>query len=329
MAHAWGAPRLRAETVEDRHAIVQVQAATRGAALGQLDEWRLVRISGTITKVERFGDRWRAEVALAGSKGRPSSHPRSGRGRHPDRRACRGAAVTGHRDRQAALSDGDRSTIRRAAAIRGGSGTTSAPAGSPWLRRQGIASNGAAVARRAAGRDNRGRRRDARYGPRSTPRSPRSAGSGRRAGRGRRDRRRRSRRRQRHGPSRLPRRRRRAPAVPSNRRRDRGDRPRGTARWRHRRDRRRGRRCRPRRRPRASRTGRRHGRVTRRRLGAALRTTPDGSRWPHRWTEKRGGWGWGLALVPAPISAPEGAPARRPPPPPPPRRPPPPHGPEG
>ena len=68
MAHAWGAPRLRAETVEDRHAIVQVQPATRGSAVGQADEWRLVRISGTITKVERFGDRWRAEVALAGSK---------------------------------------------------------------------------------------------------------------------------------------------------------------------------------------------------------------------------------------------------------------------
>ena len=68
MAHAWGAPRLRAETVQDRHAIIQVQPATRGSAVGQADEWRLVRISGTITKVERFGDRWRAEVSLAGSK---------------------------------------------------------------------------------------------------------------------------------------------------------------------------------------------------------------------------------------------------------------------
>jgi hypothetical protein len=68
MAHAWGAPRLRAVTVEDRHAIVQVQPANHGSALGQADEWRLVRISGTITKVERFGDRWRAEVVLAGSK---------------------------------------------------------------------------------------------------------------------------------------------------------------------------------------------------------------------------------------------------------------------
>lgn len=68
MAHAWGAPRLRAETVEDRHAILQVQPVTRGSALGQPDEWRLVRISGTITKIERFGDRWRVEVTLAGSK---------------------------------------------------------------------------------------------------------------------------------------------------------------------------------------------------------------------------------------------------------------------
>jgi hypothetical protein len=68
MAHAWGAPRLRAATVEDRHAMIRIQPATHASPLGQADEWRLVRISGTITKVERFGDRWRAELALAGSK---------------------------------------------------------------------------------------------------------------------------------------------------------------------------------------------------------------------------------------------------------------------
>ncbi|HEV2006010.1 MAG TPA: lamin tail domain-containing protein [Candidatus Limnocylindrales bacterium] len=94
MAHAWGAPRLRAETVEDRHAIVQVQPVTRGAALGQLDEWRLVRISGTITKVERFGDRWRAEVALAGSKvARVPILGQAGAG-IPSTRLAEGATVT-------------------------------------------------------------------------------------------------------------------------------------------------------------------------------------------------------------------------------------------
>jgi uncharacterized membrane protein YgcG len=94
MAHAWGAPRLRAETVADRHAIVPVQPATRGSALGQADEWRLVRISGTITKVERFGDRWRAEVALAGSKeARVPILGQAGAG-IPSTRLAEGASVT-------------------------------------------------------------------------------------------------------------------------------------------------------------------------------------------------------------------------------------------
>jgi hypothetical protein len=94
MAHAWGAPRLRAETVEDRHAIVQVQPVTRGSALGQTDEWRLVRISGTITKVERFGDRWRAEVSLVGSKeARVPILGQAGAG-IPSTRLAEGATVT-------------------------------------------------------------------------------------------------------------------------------------------------------------------------------------------------------------------------------------------
>jgi len=68
MAHAWGAPRLRAETVGTMHAVIQVQPASRVSAPGPSDEWRLVRISGTIVKVERFGDRWRADLAITGSK---------------------------------------------------------------------------------------------------------------------------------------------------------------------------------------------------------------------------------------------------------------------
>lgn len=94
MAHAWGAPRLRAATVEDRHAIVQVQASARAAALGQTDEWRLVRISGTITRVERFGDRWRAEVVITGSKDvRVPILGQAGAG-IPSTRLAEGASVT-------------------------------------------------------------------------------------------------------------------------------------------------------------------------------------------------------------------------------------------
>lgn len=65
-AHAWGAPRLRATTVTDAHASLPVGAAPRSGALGTPDEWKLVRLAGTITKVERLGDRWRAEIRLAG-----------------------------------------------------------------------------------------------------------------------------------------------------------------------------------------------------------------------------------------------------------------------
>jgi predicted lipoprotein len=65
-AHAWGAQRLRATLVTDAHANLPVTASQRGGALGETDEWRLVRLTGTIVKVERLGDRWRAELRLAG-----------------------------------------------------------------------------------------------------------------------------------------------------------------------------------------------------------------------------------------------------------------------
>ncbi len=65
-AHAWGAPRLRATLVTDGHASVQIFPVAHGGALGEADEWRLVRLTGTIVKLERLGDRWRAELRLAG-----------------------------------------------------------------------------------------------------------------------------------------------------------------------------------------------------------------------------------------------------------------------
>jgi len=65
-AHAWGAPRLRATLLTDTHASLPISAAPRAGALGDADEWRLVRLTGTITKVERLGDRWHAEIRLAG-----------------------------------------------------------------------------------------------------------------------------------------------------------------------------------------------------------------------------------------------------------------------
>ena len=64
--HAWGAPRLRASLVTAAHASLPVSAAPHTGALGEADEWRLVRLTGTIEKVERLGDRWRAELRLSG-----------------------------------------------------------------------------------------------------------------------------------------------------------------------------------------------------------------------------------------------------------------------
>ena len=68
-AHAWGAPRLRATTVTTLAGSGQVQPAARTAPPGESDEWRLVRMSGTIGKVERLGDRWRAELLVGGKGG--------------------------------------------------------------------------------------------------------------------------------------------------------------------------------------------------------------------------------------------------------------------
>ena len=64
-AHAWGAPRLRATSVEASASALTVSPAARAAALAERDEWRLVRLSGTVLSVHRIGERWTAEIRLA------------------------------------------------------------------------------------------------------------------------------------------------------------------------------------------------------------------------------------------------------------------------
>lgn len=65
--HAWDAPRVVAAEV-----VVlgsgSVSPSPRQLPPGARDEWQLVRVAGTILKVERLGDRWRAELALGGSE---------------------------------------------------------------------------------------------------------------------------------------------------------------------------------------------------------------------------------------------------------------------
>jgi hypothetical protein len=61
---AWGAPRIAATEVTTVGAgAVQPLALRRAPA--ERDEWLLVRLSGTIAKVTRIGERWHAELTLA------------------------------------------------------------------------------------------------------------------------------------------------------------------------------------------------------------------------------------------------------------------------
>jgi len=61
---AWGAPRIAATEMTTLGAgVVQPLALRRAPA--ERDEWLLVRLSGTIAKVTRIGERWRAELTLA------------------------------------------------------------------------------------------------------------------------------------------------------------------------------------------------------------------------------------------------------------------------
>ncbi len=67
VGRAYGAPRLRADTVE---VLGSGQATIRDLrrAPGAADEWRLVRVSGTVSDVRRLGERWLAELDLGGAK---------------------------------------------------------------------------------------------------------------------------------------------------------------------------------------------------------------------------------------------------------------------
>ncbi|HET9852533.1 MAG TPA: hypothetical protein VFP56_08520 [Candidatus Limnocylindrales bacterium] len=61
---AWGAPRIGATSLASVGS-GNIAPANLNRAPGARDEWLLVRMSGTVLKVERLGDRWRADVTLA------------------------------------------------------------------------------------------------------------------------------------------------------------------------------------------------------------------------------------------------------------------------
>jgi hypothetical protein len=68
---AWGAPRVVAATVQPVAGNGSITPAGLARPAAERDEWLLVRLSGSVAKVERLGDRWRAEVVLAGGARAP------------------------------------------------------------------------------------------------------------------------------------------------------------------------------------------------------------------------------------------------------------------
>jgi hypothetical protein len=75
---AYGAPRLRASSVE-RRGTASVPAALRVAGpLSSAHTWRLVVVAGRVEEVRKLGERWRAEIAVGSQRlvvvGQPGAH---------------------------------------------------------------------------------------------------------------------------------------------------------------------------------------------------------------------------------------------------------------
>ena len=68
VGQAYGAPRLRAESIERRGA-TSVPAPLRvQGPLANAHTWRLVTITGRVDDVKKLGERWRAEIAVGANK---------------------------------------------------------------------------------------------------------------------------------------------------------------------------------------------------------------------------------------------------------------------
>ncbi|MBF8289956.1 MAG: hypothetical protein HW391_924 [Chloroflexi bacterium] len=66
VGRAWGAPRLRASTVQILGTGPDVAPRILSGTPGESLEWQVVRIAGAISRVTRLGDRWRADVRVGG-----------------------------------------------------------------------------------------------------------------------------------------------------------------------------------------------------------------------------------------------------------------------
>jgi hypothetical protein len=79
IGHAYGAPRIGVTNVESLGKGSAVSPVSLGRPPAERDEWQLVRISGRVEKVERMGDRWRAEIVLSNGSHAPV-HGQAGAG---------------------------------------------------------------------------------------------------------------------------------------------------------------------------------------------------------------------------------------------------------
>ena len=64
---AYGAPRLRAESIARRGSAAQPAPLRVQGPLTAAHAWRLVTITGRVAKVQKLGERWRAEIAVGAS----------------------------------------------------------------------------------------------------------------------------------------------------------------------------------------------------------------------------------------------------------------------
>ena len=68
MGRAYGAPRLGATALTAGGRGSQPQPIVLHAGPSEQHEWRLVRIKGTVSKVSKLGERWRAEIRVGGTE---------------------------------------------------------------------------------------------------------------------------------------------------------------------------------------------------------------------------------------------------------------------
>ena len=181
---AWGAPRLKVTRGPHPGERARPIGTSLKGSPTAATEWRLVRVTGTITDVHRSGDRWTAELATSGTtklllSGLAGSGDR-GQRRH------RGAERDGDRDREASVPDRDGPALRDRppAAVR-----PRARAGrGRFARRDGRVRDGSGRVRTGRRRPVTGVASAVRHRRRPRRRPPRPRGEPRRAGPDRRDR---------------------------------------------------------------------------------------------------------------------------------------------